>query len=219
MQPSILLASDSPRRGELLTSVGIPFMRLAPEVDESRRDYLAPALRVVALAEDKARVAGALAQAEDPLLVLAADTLVCLPGEGPDGEDLALGKPRDVGEARAMILSLSAKAHVVRTGLALLDRVSGTLLTSRSDTTVSFAYLSEGDVEAYLDTAEWVGVAGAYRIQGLASLFIERLEGSWTGVVGLPLRELYVILAQAGYRLPSMAPKGSPDGKGFPTVE
>lgn len=216
---SILLASNSPRRGDLLDGVGIPYKRLAAEVDESLRDHLEPAQRVTALAQDKALAAGALAAPEDPFLVLAADTLVCLPGKGDGRKELALGKPRDRAEARSMIRELADRDHVVRSGLAILDRRTGRLLTARSDSRVVFAALSDSDIDAYLDSAEWVGVAGAYRIQGRAALFIERLEGSWSGVVGLPLRELYVILAQAGYRLPSSAPQGIEEGTGHTMAE
>ena len=94
---------------------------------------------------------------------------------------------------------------MVRTGIALLDRSSGDILKSRSDSKVVFAPMSDSDIDAYLGSAEWIGVAGAYRIQGLAAFFIDRLEGSWTGVVGLPMRELYVILLSAGFRIQTLA--------------
>jgi septum formation protein len=77
--------------------------------------------------------------------------------------------------------------------------------TTRSDTAVDFAPMSESEIENYLGSGEWMGVAGAYRIQGRASLFIDSVEGSWSGVVGLPMRELYVILRDAGYRIPAFA--------------
>ncbi len=201
----ILLASNSPRRRELLAAAGIEFNPASPEIDEAARDDLVPAERVQALAEDKARAAASKASPSAPRLVLGADTLVCVPGAGADGGELALGKPADLADARRMMLLLSGRSHVVRTGIALLDRITGELRGSRSDSVVVFAPMSDGDIEAYLSSREWDGVAGAYRIQGLASFFIDRLEGSWTGVVGLPMRELYVILLDAGYRVPSMA--------------
>lgn len=201
----LLLASNSPRRKELLEGVGIGFEHLAPDLDESLRDTMAPEARVLALAEDKARAAAALAEAGAPRLVLAADTLVCVPGAAPGGGELALGKPEDIEDARRMMRLLAGRSHVVRTGLALFDRESGRLLTSRSDSIVAFSTMSDDEIEAYLRSGEWSGVAGAYRIQGLAAFFVERVEGSWTGVVGLPLRELYVILATAGFRVPALA--------------
>jgi septum formation protein len=198
----ILLASGSPRRRELLETVGIPFDCFVPDVDETKRDSLPPSERVIALALDKAKAAAELAPRDGPRLVLAADTLVCVPGAGAGREELALGKPEGEGDARRMLGLLAGRAHVVRTSLALLDSVSGAAYTFRSDSTVSFSPMSEAEIEGYLATGEWEGVAGAYRIQGLAALFIDRLEGSWTGVVGLPMQGLYVILQQAGYRVP-----------------
>jgi septum formation protein len=201
---SLLLASASPRRRELLEAAGISFETLATGVDESKRDRLPPSERVLALAEDKARAAAALTSPTSPRLVLAADTLVCLPDAGPSGEELALGKPEDEDDARRMLRLLAGRTHFVRTGLALLDRYSGMLRVSRSDSLVGFAAMNGAEIEEYLSTGEWRNVAGAYRIQGLAAFHINRLDGSWSGVVGLPLRELYVILKEAGYRISSL---------------
>jgi septum formation protein len=201
----ILLASNSLRRRELLENAGIPFDCLAPDVDETCWSNLPPTDRVLALAEEKVRAAVALSQSSMQRLVLAADTLVCVPDENFLGGEQGLGKPKDMADAYRMIRLLAGKSHMVRTGIALLDRFSGSLLKSRSDSKVVFAPMSEADIEAYLRSTEWMGVAGAYRIQGLASFFIDRLEGSWTGVVGLPLRELYVILLSAGFRVQALA--------------
>jgi septum formation protein len=198
----ILLASGSPRRRELLEAAGIPFELFVPSIDETRRDSLRPPERVIALATDKARAASALAPPGGPRLVLGADTLVCVPGGGAGREELALGKPEGEEDARRMLGLLAGRAHVVRTGLALLDSASGEVFAFRSDSTVSFSPMSEAEIEGCLAAGEWEGVAGAYRIQGLAALFIDRLEGSWTGVVGLPMQGLYVILQQAGCRFP-----------------
>jgi septum formation protein len=200
---SLLLASGSPRRRELLNASGIPFDSIVPDLDETSRDSLAPAERVLALAEDKAKAVAKLAGLSSPRLVLAADTLVCLPLDDKDGAEQALGKPEDEEDARRMLLRLAGRSHIVRTGLALLDRTSGAIFAIRSDSIVRFATMDAKEIEAYLSSGEWKGAAGAYRIQGLAAFFIDRLEGSWTGVVGLPMQELYVILKKAGYRLPS----------------
>ena len=126
------------------------------------------------------------------------------PTAGQEGgllSELVLGKPRDREDARAMIRSLSGKAHLVHTGLALLDRPECRLELVRSDSSVRFAPMSASEIEEYLDSGEWEGVAGAYRVQGLAAKHIERIEGSWSGIVGLPIRELYVILRRAGFDL------------------
>ena len=202
----ILLASGSPRRRELLDAVKIPFDILVPEVDESARDAMPPAERVLALAKDKARAAADLALFSSPRLILAADTLVCLRPKGPDDEEDALGKARSFEEARSMLRLLAGREHTVRTGLVLLDRASGSLDAVRSDTTVVFAPLSAEEIDGYLVSREWEGAAGAYRIQGLAAHFVDRIEGSWTGVVGLPMRELYVILKNAEYRFAALGP-------------
>jgi septum formation protein len=201
---TILLASNSERRRELLRRARIPFEPFAPDVDESMWDGLPPAERVIALAEEKARAAGP-ALPPSPRFVLAADTLVCLPRAEAEFGEIALGKPLDAEDARRMLRLLSGRTHFVRTGIALLDRERGSVRTSRSDSAIRFAEMSDDELGPYLDSGEWMGVAGAYRIQGLAALFIDRIEGSWTGVVGLPMRELYVILFDAGFRLPSSA--------------
>jgi septum formation protein len=198
----LLLASASPRRRELLAAAGIPFDCIVTDIDETVRDSLPPSARVLALAEDKAKAASGLALRSSPRLVLGADTLVCVPSEGGSGVERALGKPRDADDAKGMLHELSGKSHVVRTGLVILDRPTGAVFPIRSDSAVRFAPLGEEEIESYLTAGEWEGVAGAYRVQGLAAFFIDRLEGSWTGVVGLPMRELYVILQQAGYRVP-----------------
>jgi len=195
---AILLASSSRRRKEILESLDIPFETVDPDVDEAARDSLPPAERVVALAADKAEAVAAQAADGAPRLVLGADTLVCLPRTGEN--ELVMGKPESRHEARAMIEALAGRDHSVHTGIALLDRASGKIRKLRSDSLVRFAPMVAEEIERYLDTEEWQGVAGAYRIQGAAAQFITRIEGSWSGIVGLPLRELYVILSEAGYR-------------------
>lgn len=212
---SLLLASASPRRREILAGLGIPLEVMATDLDESRRDALPTGQRVLALAEDKARAALPLLAARPdrgaaaPRLILAADTLVVIaerilgcggPGRsGVEAREEVFGKPRDREDARRMIRRLEGREHFVRTGLALLDRTTGSLLSARSDSLVRFSSMSAAEIEAYLATGEWEGVAGGYMVQGAAALFIERIEGSWSGIVGLPIRELYDILARIGY--------------------
>jgi len=194
----ICLASASPRRREMLESLGLPFESIDPAVDEGLRDELPPMERVVVLAEDKARAAAGRLAGDAPRLVLGADTLVCLMTKGQ--AERVMGKPEDRAEARRMIESLAGRDHYVHTGIALIDRNTGKARTLRSDSRVSFAPMSPEEIERYLDSGEWRGAAGAYRIQGNAAWFISRIEGSWSGIVGLPLRELYVILNEAKYR-------------------
>ncbi len=213
---TLILASTSPRRSQLLQSLNIPFLVMDPNIDESRRDELPPMERVVALAEDKARAAAKSAEADAPRLIVAADTLVCLRPPGDQDRDesgcatgrdeLVLGKPGDRDDARRMIRLLSGRNHMVHTGLAVLDRTANRLFSTKSDSVVRFSSISEEEIEEYLDSKEWDGVAGAYRIQGWTALFIEKIDGSWSGIMGLPIHELYDILKRADYRLrPSKA--------------
>jgi septum formation protein len=198
----LCLASTSPRRIELLLDQGFSFDCISPEIDESLRDCLEPAQRVLALSEDKARAVASSRSSLAHDFILAADTLVCLPRAAPKGAELALGKPRDLEDARRMIRLLSGASHIVRTGVSVLACNSGELFSARSDSTVSFAPMSDFEIDAYLSAGEWEGVAGGYRIQGRAAFYIDSLEGSWSGVVGLPIHEVYVILLRAGYRYP-----------------
>jgi septum formation protein len=194
----LLLASSSPRRRELLESLDIAFDVWAPDIDESRRDYLPPAERVVSLASDKAWAAARSIDAPQHRLVLGADTLVCI--EDPGAAPRILGKPSDGAEARAMLEVLQGRTHVVYTGIALIDRISGGLRSACSSTSVSFAPMEEGEIIEYIDSGDWTGAAGGYKIQGRAALYITQISGSWSGVVGLPLRELYGILREAEFR-------------------
>ena len=191
----IVLASASPRRRELLASLGVP-LRLCPmDIDESVADHEHVSERVRTLARLKAQAAGRSLQADDGARwILGADTLVAL-------DERVYGKPADRDDARRMLSELAGRTHMVHSGLALLDRLNDSAHTVLSSTSVSFAPLSPLERDRYLDSGEWQGAAGAYRIQEGAALFIERVEGSFSGVVGLPLREFYVILAQAGYPL------------------
>lgn len=208
--PKLILASSSPRRKEALTALGLSFETLSPEVDESIHDHLPAPERVLALARLKAeRAAQSLQPAghgNPEVLILGADTLVSLeplPSPLPGGirPDGVLGKPESRAEAKAMIEALAGRTHSVHTGLALLALPSGRLETSLSTSRVEFAPLDTEEVERYLATGDWEGVAGAYRIQGRAALHIKAIEGSWSGIVGLPIHELYVILSRLGLHL------------------
>lgn len=210
-----MLASSSPRRKEILRSLCVPFVVIHPDIDESVCDRLIPEHRVVALAEKKALEGAALMQAnpdaawgdtkreeevaesgQGPRLLLAADTLVAF---HRSGRWKTIGKPEDRDDARAMLTYMAGKTHTVFSGLCLLDTETGARHTVCSSTSVRFAPMSALEIESYLDTDEWRGAAGAYRVQGRGSCFIEMLKGSWSCVVGLPIRELYGILINADY--------------------
>jgi septum formation protein len=198
MEP-IVLASSSARRKELLAALSLPFRSIDPDIDESVYDHLEPLERVIALAEAKARQGYSMLSAdnsEHPRFILAADTLVAfkLPGGWH-----TIGKPQSREDARKMLLMESGKTQTVYTGLHFLNTITGTSHSAWSETQVTFCVMSEDEIDFYLDTDEWRGAAGAYRVQGIGSLFISSIIGSWSGVVGLPIHELYGILKAANY--------------------
>ena len=196
----LILASSSPRRKEILSLLDIPFVAIHPEIDENVCDDLEPAIRVLALARLKAEAGLALvgSTGEKGRLVLAADTLVALRRRG---SWQVIGKPGSRAEAASMLKAIQGRIQHVYTGLCLLDRESGAATTVLSSSTVSFAPMKAEDIEAYLDRGEWEGAAGAYRVQGWGAAFIQRISGSPSGVMGLPIHELYGILAKAGSAL------------------
>jgi nucleoside triphosphate pyrophosphatase len=192
----IVLASASPRRAELLASAGLPFVVVPSTVVEERLPDEPPGAFVRRLAAAKARdVAAARPDGRSPgatrEFVLAADTDVVLDGD-------VLGKPRDEDDARAMLARLSGRVHDVVTGYEVYDvaarRADGAVVRTR----VEFAALSRGEIDAYVATGEPMGKAGGYAIQGRAAGMVRRIEGSYTNVVGLPLREVLETLARMG---------------------
>jgi septum formation protein len=191
-KPTIYLASGSPRRRELLAQIGIPFERIASEVDETPRENEGAHAYVERLAREKAAagVAAMRAAALPARLVLAADTTVAL-------DDHILGKPADAAEARAMLSQLSGRSHEVLTGVAISDgeRVEAAVSTS----TVVFRALSAQEIAAYVATGEPMDKAGSYGAQGIGAVLIAELRGSFSGVVGLPLTEVLALLERHGY--------------------
>jgi septum formation protein len=202
----LVLASASPRRAELLTAAGFTFETLAVAVDESIRLQESPYDYVLRLAAEKSAraleklsgnrgsglslsVGSGFSRIEGPpdLVVLGADTAVVV-------DDLILGKPRDDREARAMLRRLSGRAHQVMTGVSM--RARGLERGAVETTMVWFAPLSAGDVEWYVESGEGRDKAGAYAIQGLASRFIPRIEGSYSSVVGLPVARVFELLSE-----------------------
>ncbi len=188
--PLLLLASGSPRRRDLLASVGIPLRVQVPRVDESPRPGESPGETVRRLAEAKARAV----HERHPRprgLVLAADTDVVLDGR-------TLGKPADAADARRMLRALSGREHRVLTGTCLLDQASGDAESFLAETRVWFRELSTGEVDGYVATGEPLDKAGAYACQGVGAFCIARIEGSYTNVVGLPLGQVLDALARLG---------------------
>lgn len=178
----LILASRSPRRSELLVAAGISFEVLAADIDETPHGNESPAAYVERLAIEKARAVYAWRPAAR---VLGADTTVTIDGE-------ILGKPVDEADARRMLRLLSGRVHDVHTGVAL---VSAAGVRSAVDTTrVWFRSMTDDDISWYVTTGEPVDRAGAYAIQGFASRFIPRIEGSYSNVVGLPVALVSSIL-------------------------
>lgn len=184
---SLVLASASPRRAELLRQLGVSFERTAAHIDERRLDGEPAPDYVVRLAREKSAAARRALTADS--VVLAADTCVAI-------DDLVLGKPEDRRDALDMLTMLSGREHRVFTAVCLrgADRVEQALSESR----VRFVDLTADDREAYLRTDEPWDKAGAYAVQGLAGAFVERISGSYSGIVGLPLAETRELLRRAG---------------------
>lgn len=191
----IYLASQSPRRRELLNQLGVRHRVLVPDVNEAALPREAPEAYVRRIARIKAEVTAMRVSERrmKNLPVLAADTAVVL------GRRI-LGKPADAGEAAAMLAQLAGKRHRVLTAVAIVFQ--GKLAATLSDTLVEFRRLSRADIEAYVATGEPLDKAGAYGIQGRAAAFIKRIEGSYSGVMGLPLFETAQLLGKFGIQIP-----------------
>ena len=183
----LILASASPRRAELLRQIGVEFRQVAADVDEQYRPGESPEDYVVRLAREKS----ALVQRDYPgeTVILAADTCVVL-------DDLVLGKPEDHFDALAMLARLSGREHRVLT--AVCGRRGSQMEETLSDTRVSFVTLTREQCDAYLATDEAWDKAGGYAIQGLAGAFVSAINGSYSGVVGLPLAQTWQILQKLG---------------------
>lgn len=185
----VILASASPRRCELLAQIGVAFEQQVADIDETPRSGEAPGDYVARVALKKARAVYAGSGAEVP--VLGADTSVVVDGR-------ILGKPADFADARAMLRALSGQAHEVLSAVAV---VAGREAVAVNRSKVWFRAIDDTEIEAYWRSGEPRDKAGAYAIQGLAAAFIERLDGSYSGVMGLPLYETARLLQDFGIRI------------------
>lgn len=187
----LILASGSPRRRELLDKFGINYEILPAQGEESAPPELTPGERVKALAAQKAEETAH--RVNDPTaVILAADTLVELDGE-------VLGKPGASERARTMLRALSGREHRVWSGVCI--REGERILAESECTAVRFRALSDAEIEAYIATGEPLDKAGAYGYQGLASLFVERIEGDFFNVMGLPVCRVGQMLREFGISL------------------
>jgi nucleoside triphosphate pyrophosphatase len=178
----LILASASPRRAELLRAAGIPFEVIIANIDESLVPGEGAEVYVRRIAEAKAR---AVAHQANGRVVLAADTVVVV-------ADRILGKPVDRADAERMLQTLSGRRHSVLTAVTLGGR------TRLATTMVEFSVLSEKEIASYVESGEPMDKAGAYAIQGLASRFVTRIDGSYSNVVGLPVALVYEMLKSNG---------------------
>jgi septum formation protein len=183
----LVLASSSPRRADLLQAAGLDFLVVRGDVDETPLPDESPEMHVRRLALAKA---GRVAPGVGPhAVVLGADTVVTIDG-------LILGKPADAAEAAAMLRRLSGRTHEVLTGVALLADEKAVVEVAH--TLVHVSDLSEDDLAWYIESGEPFDKAGAYGIQGLASRFVDRIEGSYSNVVGLPVSLVVSLLRPYG---------------------
>ncbi len=190
---NLVLASASPRRRELLRMLGFKDFKILPaDVDEDIPE-MTPEESVRHIALQKARKTAENCRGND--LIIAADTLVFSDGE-------ALGKPKSASDAQDMLRHLSGAGHAVYTGVAL--SLDGREVTFFEKTRVFFRELSEDEINAYIKTGEPMDKAGAYAAQGLGAAFIERIEGDFFNVMGLPLCSLVTMLRRFSVELPAL---------------
>jgi len=180
LREKLVLASSSPRRTELLNRAGWPHEVMVASIDESVKPQESPAAYVQRLARSKAE---AVAQRLEHGIVLGADTTVVI-------ADQILGQPADAAEAKRMLDLLNGKWHDVLTGVAVV-RVGAESRVAHETTRVRFAEISDREIDWYIASGEPFGKAGAYGIQGKASLFIEEIEGDYFNIMGLPVRLVY----------------------------
>jgi len=183
--PDLILASQSPRRSELLHQLGLDFSVLTSDVPEVVEQAEQAEAFVQRLALDKARAGWQLSDQTCP--VMGADTVVVMDG-------MILGKPADPADARDMLMELSGRSHIVMTAVALVQEDKEALRLNQS--TVTFREISAQECRDYVATGEPLDKAGAYAVQGHAAIFIKDLQGSYSGVMGLPLFETAELLEE-----------------------
>lgn len=188
--PSIYLASNSPRRRELLTQIGVDFTVLSVDVDERHFENESPVDYVQRVAIAKAQAGWDSVDGCKKKPVMGSDTSVVLTND-------VLGKPTSEEHAKEMLQHLSGQCHKVLTAVAIVTEEKVWLELSTSK--VTFAELTHDDINWYLSTQEGVDKAGGYAVQGLAAVFIEKIEGSYSGIMGLPLRETALLLTRISH--------------------
>lgn len=186
---TLYLASSSPRRAELLQQFKLPFNVVIAPIEETGLPKESPESFVLRMAVEKA-FSGYNKVPGDKIWVIGSDTAVLVDGK-------LFGKPRHEADARRMLTQLSGRAHQVLSSVAVLN--DGEVFSAVNTTQVTFKALSDEDINAYWQTGEPMGKAGGYAIQGLGAQFVEKIEGSYSAVMGLPLFELHQLLTESGY--------------------
>lgn len=194
MEP-IILASSSPRRQEILKSLKIPYRVITSNIDETLTSVLKNEEVPEFLAREKvSAVIKSLPPQQEIQWILGADTII-------EFENKIYGKPQNQLEAFNNIKLFQGKTHKVITSIVLYNGRTKTETSRTCITNVTFCPMTDEEIQWYVDTGEWHGAAGGYRIQGDASIFIKKIEGSYSSVIGLPINELFDILKEQGYNI------------------
>jgi septum formation protein len=188
----IILASGSPRRRDLLQKSKIPFTVIHPNVNEDIYTEASAANMVEEIAKRKVEAIVNIFKQESPRWIVGADTMIEVAGK-------CVGKPDSIEDAEHILRMLTGRIHRVHTGLALLAEKDKAIVTKMCTTEVKFRKMTDEEIHFYLESGEWSGAAGAYRIQEQGSFFIEWIKGSYSNVVGLPLETFYTLLKENDY--------------------
>lgn len=194
MEP-IILASSSPRRQEILKMLDIPFQVILPNIDETLTSSVDTEDIPELLAREKvSAVIHSLPSQQEIQWVLGADTVIVKNGR-------IFGKPQSADEAAEFLKEFQGGSHTVITAVVLYNGKQKSTTSRVAKTRVTFAPMTDDEIQWYLESGEWHGAAGGYRIQSLASIFIEKIEGSQSCVTGLPIHELYDMLKEQNYSI------------------
>lgn len=194
MEP-IILASSSPRRQEILKMLDIPFQVILPNIDETLTSSVDTEDIPELLAREKvSAVIHSLPSQQEIQWVLGADTVIVKNGR-------IFGKPQSADEVAEFLKEFQGSTHTVITAVVLYNGKQKSTTSRVARTKVTFAPMTDDEIQWYLESGEWHGAAGGYRIQSLASIFIEKIEGSQSCVTGLPIHELYDMLKEQNYSI------------------
>lgn len=194
MEP-IILASSSPRRQEILKMLDIPFQVILPNIDETLTSSVDTEDIPELLAREKvSAVIHSLPSQQEIQWVLGADTVIVKNGR-------IFGKPQSADEAAEFLKEFQGSTHTVITAVVLYNGKQKSITSRVARTKVTFAPMTDDEIQWYLESGEWHGAAGGYRIQSLASIFIEKIEGTQSCVTGLPIHELYDMLKEQNYSI------------------